>query len=130
MEYKGKMVEIMAMSECPNKCNHCFIRYTGHIDFGMLDTMMNNYTKKYDTVILNGTELLMNDKYIELCKKYNQNFIYTNGKLLTVDKRELLKKCGITRISISLHYGIQEQVSKSSIEEITNVINVISIIHL
>ena len=122
MKYNGKSVEIMAMSECPNNCTHCFIRYKGHISFENLDRMMKDYTSIYDKVILNGTELLMNDKYIELCKKYGQDYIYTNGKLLTPEKRKLLKENGITRISISLHYGIQEQISKSSLKDISQTI--------
>lgn len=122
MEYNGKIVEIMAMSECPNKCEHCFIRYKGHIEFNELEKIMENYTKKYNKVILNGTELLMNKKYIELCSKYGQNFIYTNGMLLTKESRELLKKSGINRLSISLHYGIQEQISKSGLSQISKTI--------
>lgn len=122
MKYTGKTVEIMAMSECPNNCEHCFVHYKGHIDFEKLDKLMKDYTPQYDEVILNGTELLMDNRYIELCSKYNQNFIYTNGKLLTKEKRKLLKEKEINLISISLHYGIQEQISKSSLEEISKVI--------
>lgn len=121
-KYNGDTVEIMAMSECPNNCEHCFINYKGHIDFYELEQILNNYTKIHKEVILNGTELLMNDKYLELCSKYNQDFIYTNGKLLTKEKREILKQYGIKRISISLHYGIQEQISKSNLIDISQII--------
>ena len=44
----------------------------------------------------------MNDKYLELCKKNNQDFIYTNGNLLTYEKRQVLKKYGINRVSIGV----------------------------
>ncbi len=121
MKYEGKYVQIMAMSECPNNCEHCFIHYKGHINFDELDTMMDNYSKDY-RVILNGTELLMNNKYLELCNKYNQNFIYTNGMLLTPEKMEVLKKNNINRITMSLHYGIQEQISKIGLEETAKLI--------
>ena len=57
MKYAGKTVQIMAMSECPNKCKHCFVEYTGHIPIDELDRMLNNYVKIYDKVIINGTEL-------------------------------------------------------------------------
>lgn len=120
--YDGRAVEIMAMAECPNNCEHCFIKYNGHINFNTLEQMIQQYHKEYDEVILNGTELLMNDKYLELCKKNNQDFIYTNGNLLTYEKRQVLKKYGINRISVSLHYGIQNQISKSTIKEISKVI--------
>ena len=122
MKYNGNNVEIMAMSECPNHCEHCFINYSGHIEFDCLDKMMADYCKNYKQVILNGTELLINRKYIDLCSKYGQNFIYTNGKLLTKGKRNLLKLKGISRVSISLHYGMQEQISKLSICEVSRII--------
>ena len=64
--YDGRAVEIMAMAECPNNCEHCFIKYNGHINFNTLEQMIQQYHKEYDEVILNGTELLMNDKYLEL----------------------------------------------------------------
>lgn len=70
MLYTGKVVQIMAMSECPNKCDHCFIRYKGHISFEKFDEMMGKYSKEYEKVILNGTELMMDERYIELCEKY------------------------------------------------------------
>ena len=119
MKYAGKTVQIMAMSECPNKCKHCFVEYTGHIPIDELDRMLNNYVKIYDKVIINGTELLMNEKYIELCQKYGQDFIYTNGRLLTPETRIMLKKHGIRRLSISLHYGIQDKISNIDISEIS-----------
>lgn len=125
MEYKkytGKAVQIMAMSECPNKCEHCFIHYKGHIDFKDLDKMLSDYSKEYEEVILNGTELIMDERYIDLCVKYGQDFIYTNGMLLTPENRKMIIDKGIKRISISLHYGIQEQLSKASLEEISQVI--------
>lgn len=122
MEYTGKTVQIMAMSECPNHCEHCFIGYKGHIPFDELETIMEVYTQKYEKVILNGTELLIDEKYIALCEKYHQDYIYTNGRLLTPQTRQMLKKHKITRISISLHYGIQEQISKSSLKEISKII--------
>lgn len=121
-EYKGKTIEIMSMAECPNKCEHCLINYKGHIEFDELEKMIIKYKGKFEEIILNGTELLMDDRYLELCKLNNQDFIYTNGRLLTPEKRKKLKECGITRISISLHYGIQELISKSSLEEISKVI--------
>lgn len=110
MNYNGKTVQIMAMSECPNECKHCFVGYKGHIPFDELDKMLENYTKKYEKVILNGTELLMDERYLLLCQKYGQNFIYSNGKMLTPDARKRLKKYNINRVSISLHYGLQEVV--------------------
>lgn len=120
MRYNGKVVQIMAMSECPNKCTHCCIRYKGHIPFEQLDKMMEQYEKQYDKVILNGTELMMDERYIELCEKYGQNFVYTNGTLLTSKNRDMLKRHGINRLSISLHYGIQEKISEASLTEISN----------
>lgn len=120
--YTGKAVQIMAMSECPNKCEHCFIHFKGHIGFDDLDKMLSDYTKEYEEVILNGTELIMDERYIDLCVKYGQDFIYTNGMLLTPEKRKMIIDKGIKRISISLHYGIQEQLSKASLEEISEVI--------
>ncbi|MGM9849907.1 MAG: hypothetical protein ACI31V_03305 [Bacilli bacterium] len=121
-KFDGDTVEIMAMSECPNDCEHCFINYKGHINFETLEIILDRFNKIYKNVILNGTELLMNDKYIELCSKYGQDFIYTNGKLLTAEKRNVLKQNGIKRISVSLHYGIQEHISKSNLSEISKVI--------
>lgn len=120
MLYNGKTVQIMAMSECPNHCAHCCIRYKGHIPFEQLDQMMDKYSKEYERVILNGTELMMDERYIALCDKYGQNFIYTNGNLLNVESRAMLKKHGISRLSISLHYGIQEQISEYSLKEISD----------
>ena len=122
MKYEGKVVQIMAMSECPNNCEHCLIHYKGHINFKDLDKMMEDYTKEYEGVILNGTELLMDNRYIDLCSKYNQNFIYTNGQILTEEKRKKKKKKGITRLSISLHYGIHDDISKISFEETSKLI--------
>ena len=39
----GDVVEIMAMSECPNNCEHCFINYKVHIDFYELEQILNAY---------------------------------------------------------------------------------------
>lgn len=122
MRYQGEVVEIMSMSQCPNRCPHCFVTYEGEIPFKTLDHLMADLVPLHKEVILNGTELLMDDAYLDMCGKYKQDFIYTNGKLLTKEKMEVLKRNDIHRISVSLHYGQQESISRISLNEVVDVI--------
>ena len=121
-KYEGKTVQIMMMSECPNNCTHCCIHYKGHIEFNKIEEMIEQYQGEGKEVILNGTELLMNERYLQLCKKAGQDFIYTNGRLFNEKNRKLLKKYNINRVSVSLHYGIQEQLSHEKLEDISQII--------
>ena len=98
-EYTGKTVKIMTCSKCNTKCKHCYINYSGDFDPDELYKLVEQLKNKYE-VKLNGTEPLLNEKYLKSFAIADEDIILTNG-LVFKDNLELvdkIKEAGIKRI--------------------------------
>lgn len=111
-EYCGENIIIMTCSKCNNVCKHCYISYKGDISVSNLSKMVNLLKQKY-SIMLNGTEPLLNLKYLSIYKDINQNYLLTNGLSLINDYNIVnnLKENNINMISISYHFGIHNELS-------------------
>ena len=111
-EYNGKNVILMLCSKCNIKCKHCYIKYKGDFETEKLDSLFKSIKNKH-FIILNGTEPILFSEYYHLYKENNQKRIMTNG-LELIRRPELcniLKDNGIEEISLSYHFGIQDNIS-------------------
>ena len=122
-EYTGKFVIVMLCSQCNNNCDHCYINYTGRFTEEELDLLIPKLNEKY-TVILNGTEPILYPEYYRFFKMTGTNSILTNGiKLLKDDNTmSLLKENDIKSISLSYHFGIQNDISQMKTVDLENLI--------
>ena len=113
VEYKGKTVKIMCCSLCNTKCSHCYINYSGNISPNELYKIVSSLIKKYE-VKINGTEPLLNKKYLDSFKLSNEDIILTNGLVFknNIDYVDDIISSGIKRICISYHFSLHEFISK------------------
>lgn len=110
--YKGKRVTIMCCSTCNANCKHCYISYDGDIDPDILEKMCEKLSANY-TVILNGTEILLNSDYLKSLKITKQQRVLTNG-IIIHNNKELLSqiyKTDTKSVALSYHYGIHDDIS-------------------
>lgn len=125
-EYNGRNITIMACSQCNINCKHCYISYDGNYEPDELKNISHELQKKY-AININGTELLTNIKYLETLKEVNQPFFMSNG--LAIYKHpeiiDEIKKYGIKSISLSYHFGIQDNISVMSPDNIETVIKLL-----
>lgn len=125
--YEGKAVVVMLCSSCNIKrCKHCYISYKGDFLVNEALDMVKKLKNKY-TILLNGAEVLVNDKYLEIYKFLNQKWILTNGIKLLNDRSivDKLKESGIDTIEMSYHFGIQKDISDISEDQLLMIINLI-----
>ena len=121
-EYNGKNVIIMSCSNCNCDCKHCYISYSGSIEPDKLHDMVLKLRDRYH-VMINGTEPILNKDYyksFDLCK---QSYILTNGLAIYYnhDLINELKKNNIIGVSMSYHYGIQDEISPISSDIIKDI---------
>lgn len=112
-KYCGKTVKIMCCSMCNNKCSHCYINYSGNFDPDELLEIVNKLKNKFE-VKINGTEPLLNERYLKSFKAAGEELVLTNG-LVFKDNLDLVDKIiesGIKRICISYHFLIQKDISR------------------
>lgn len=126
IEYKGKQVTIMACSDCNARCKHCYISYSGNLTGKQLVEICNNLKNKYK-IILNGTELLIHNDYIEALKLSDQKRILTNGIIIYQDSSilDMIKTTGIQNIAMSYHFGssvsdVPHHIVEKAIKKILN----------
>ena len=111
-EYNGNGLTIMCCSKCNAKCKHCYISYKGNIDADVLEKMCLDLSKKYKLVI-NGTEVLLDEGYLKSLSISKQKRVLTNG-IIIHNNKELLSKVydtGSQSIALSYHYGIHDNIS-------------------
>lgn len=122
-EYDGKYVTLMLCSECNNNCKHCYISFKGKFTDNQLDDIIPSLMNKY-TVLMNGTEPILNENYLKYYKITGNNSIMTNGiSLINNDSLMIkLKENGINVIMLSYHYGIQDNISLISITQLDKLI--------
>ena len=117
-EYKGKTLNIMLCSTCNEKCKHCYICYNGDFDERTLNEVIDSF--KGEKVILNGTEPMLFPKFLKYFKKVNQDYIFTNTKIIMKNPAILdkLKNCGIEKICLSYHFGVQDKLNDIPLSQI------------
>ena len=118
---------LMLCSSCNIKrCKHCYISYKGDFLVDEALDIVKELKKKF-TVLLNGAEVLFNDKYLEIYKFLNQKWILTNGIKLLKDRKivDKLKESGIETIEMSYHFGIQEEISEINEQQLCKIINLV-----
>ncbi len=125
-EFLGKNLIIMACSKCNINCKHCYVSYKGNRSPGELLQLVTGLSKKYN-IILNGAEILTDINYLKSFEYINQNYFMSNGVAI-YNNPEILDTIisyGITSISLSYHFGIQDDISVMTPEKIEKVINLI-----
>lgn len=124
--YNGKEVIIMACSNCNVDCSHCYISYKGNMTAEDLFSIVSNLKGKY-SLNINGAEVLTNFDYLKSYKEIGQHFVLTNGKafLTNNDVCTKLKENDIRSVSLSYHFGIQDNLSPIKIRDLDKIINII-----
>jgi len=125
-EYNGKELIIMACSKCNNSCSHCYISYKGDRKPDELYEIVKKLKSKYQ-ININGAEILTDTGYLKSYKEINQHFVLTNGKVFLTNPNiiEELKKNNINSVSISYHFGIQDDISMIKESELYEIIKII-----
>ena len=122
-EFNGKHLIIMVCSQCNINCKHCYISYKGNRTPEELINMVNLLKDKY-IIELNGAEILTNLDYLKAYKIIGQRHLISNGKAIlnnpdTIDK---LKENDIGTVALSYHFGIQDNLSPVTEEELNEII--------
>ena len=121
-EYVGKNVTFLCTSKCNTECEHCYICYKGERDPYELLNIVKSLKNKY-RIMLNGAEVLTNPDYLKSYKEISQPWILSNGiALLNTDIINLLRCNNIKSVSISYHFGIQDEISKIKLETLKKII--------
>ena len=125
-EYVGKELIIMACSNCNIKCSHCYISYKGNRTSEELLELVKHLKERYQ-ININGAEILTNPEYLKSYKEIGQQFVLTNGKAILINPNiiNILKHNGITSVSISYHFGIQDELSPIKLYDLDKAINII-----
>lgn len=101
----------MATSKCNINCKHCYISFKGSFDPDNLKKIASRLSEKY-FVSINGAELLTDTRYLDVLKELKQISFMSNGLVLCKDETiKKLKESNIECVAMSMHYGIQEDIS-------------------
>lgn len=125
--YEGERVTIMCCSTCNSNCKHCYISYNGDIDPLFLEEMCRKLSEKY-TLIINGTEVLLNPGYLNSLAISKQKRVLTNG-IVIHNNPELLSQIYETKtksVALSYHYGIHDDISSVAYQTILDDIKLIN----
>lgn len=116
--YDGKNVIIMSCSDCNTSCRHCYISYSGDFSSDTLYETAYNLKKNGYSVLINGTEPLLHEDYLETYKLINQKMALTNGLVFRDNFSYLdkIKSYGITGLNISYHFNFHDDISNVSAE--------------
>ena len=122
-KYNGKNIIVMACSNCNIDCSHCYVSYKGNFDSNNLLDLVKELKKDYN-ITINGAELLTNINYLKSLQEINQTYLMSNGLAIYNNPQivDILKKHDIKSVSLSYHYGIQDDLSVMSISKIEEVI--------
>jgi len=122
-KYNGKNIIVMACSNCNIDCSHCYVSYKGNFDSNNLLDLVKELKKDYN-ITINGAELLTNINYLKSLQEINQTYLMSNGLAIYNNPQivDILKKHDIRSVSLSYHYGIQDDLSVMNISKIEEVI--------
>lgn len=111
-EFEGKNLIVMCCSKCNVKCKHCYIEYSGDFLANELKKIIFELKDKYN-IILNGSELLLNTRYLEILKILNQDRVLTNGIIIHNNDKLLnqLQDNNIKWVCMSYHFSLHNIVS-------------------
>lgn len=112
-EFDGTRVKIMVTSACNTACKHCCLGFSGTMAPDVLEEMISSLSPRYE-LRLDGSELLLDDRYVRLMKRIGQDNVLTNGRILLQKPEhiiELLRENGIRMVFLSYHYGIQGELN-------------------
>ena len=125
-EYTGKEVIVMACSNCNANCSHCYISYKGNRTPEDLLSIVRNLKKRY-SLNINGAEVLTNFDYLKSYKEIGQHFVLTSGIVFLKNGNvcNTLKENDISSISLSYHFGIQDNLSPVKIRDLDKIIDII-----
>lgn len=128
VEYKGKEVIIMACSNCNINCKHCYISYKGNRTAEELLQIVKTLKSKYELNI-NGAEVLTNPEYLQSYKEIGQHFVLTNGKAILINPKiiEKFKENDIYSVSMSYHFGIQDEISSMKVDDLKKVLEILKL---
>lgn len=104
---------LMVNSECNMKCNHCYLPYSGSRNPKDALTAVNQLQDNGHSVVIAGSETLLDPEYLEAYAATGQKHLLTNGVLLDRDRSlyVLLSQHGIERLILSIHFGIQKDLN-------------------
>ena len=80
-EFDGTRVKIMVTSACNTACKHCCLGFSGTMAPDVLEEMISSLSPRYE-LRLDGSELLLDDRYVRLMKRIGQDNVLTNGRIL------------------------------------------------
>ncbi len=125
-QYNGKEVILMACASCNASCKHCYVSYKGDMSSSELLKIVKKLKSKYD-ININGAEVLTNPEYLASYREINQQFVLSNGKVFLEDPSVIdkLKENGIKSVSISYHFGIQDDISPVKVSDLNKVIEIL-----
>lgn len=125
-EYTGKEVIVMACSTCNANCSHCYVSYKGNRTPEDLLSIVRNLKKRY-SLNINGAEVLTNFDYLKSYKEIGQHFVLTNGIVFLKNGNvcNTLKENDISSISLSYHFGIQDNLSLVKIRDLDKIVDII-----
>ncbi len=124
-EYKGKKVTFLCTSECNINCSHCYICYKGKRNPYELLGLVKSLKDKYK-IMLNGAEVLTDPEYLKSYKEIGQPWILSNGlAILNKNIVDQLKSNNIMSVSMSYHFGIQDELSVVKYKQILEIIKIL-----
>jgi MoaA/NifB/PqqE/SkfB family radical SAM enzyme len=122
-EYTGKRVIIMICSKCNVNCKHCYVSYNGNRKPEELIELVTTLKDKYE-IELNGAEVLTDLEYLKAFKIVGQHFLLSNGKAIIDNPKTIdaLKENDIESVSLSYHFGVQDDFSEITEEKLNTII--------
>ena len=114
--YPGWQILIMTTSKCNARCKHCYIPYEGHFDPDELYDTIRNFQAQGYNVYLNGTEPLLEPRYLRCFKLADQKIVMTNGLAICSNSQYIydIKEAGIETVGISYHFDAHARFSDVS----------------
>ena len=126
-EFSGSRVKIMVTSRCTTNCKHCCLNFVGTKSPEDVSTMVLALQEKYE-IRLDGSELLLNEEYINIMKRIGQDNVLTNGRVILQNPERcirILRENDIKDVYFSYHYGLQHLINDIPLVDVEQAINII-----
>ena len=113
---------VVITDECNLKCDFCCMLQPEITESFVDCTAWWIAQQMYDELLITGGEPLLEIPRIimltSIARYFNpdiKTYVYTNGELLTIYRARLLKDCGVTGISMSIHSDFWKDASQHAI---------------